>query len=113
MTQAPVMTATCACGRVAFKAAGEPIVTGVCYCDDCQRGAAQIEALPRAPAVREADGGTAYVLYRKDRIACTQGAELLRSYKLKDTSATNRVVATCCNSAMVVNFQTRLPVSAS
>jgi len=98
------MTATCACGAVAFEARGEPIVTSACYCDDCQTGGAQIEALPHAPAVRDTDGGTAYVLFRKDRIACTRGAELLRSYKLKETSATNRVVATCCNSAMVLNF---------
>ena len=33
-----------------------------------------------------------------------QRAELLRSYKLKETSVTNRVVATCCNSAVFVNF---------
>ena len=64
----------------------------------------QIEALPNAGTVRDPDGGTAYILYRKDRIECSKGAELLRSYKLKDTSVTNRVVATCCNSAVFVNF---------
>jgi len=79
-------------------------VSSVCYCDDCQKGAAQIEALPNAGAVRDPDGGTAYILYRKDRFACAKGAELLRRYKLKETSATNRGVAACCNSAMFVNF---------
>jgi len=29
---------------------------------------------------------------------------LLRPLKLKETSRTNRVVATCCNSAMFMNF---------
>jgi len=29
---------------------------------------------------------------------------LLRRYKLKETSVTNRVVAACCNSAVFVNF---------
>jgi len=98
------MIATCACGRVELKAFGKPIVTSVCYCDDCQKGADQIESLPDAGVIRDADGGTAYILYRKDRFECSAGAELLRSYKLKETSATNRVVATCCNSAVFMNF---------
>lgn len=98
------MTASCACGGVELKAFGRPIVSAVCYCDDCQKGADQIEALPAAGAVRDPDGGTAYILYRKDRIACTKGAELLRNYKLKETSITNRVVAACCNSAVFMNF---------
>src|SRR5580658_1378189 len=104
MTRSPIMTATCSCGGVELKAFGTPIVSSVCYCDDCQKGAGQIEALPNAGAVGDPDGGTAYVLYRKDRIACSKGAEFLRNYKLKETSVTNRVDATCCNSAMFVNF---------
>jgi hypothetical protein len=39
--------------------------------------------LPHAAAVREPNGGTEYVLYRKDRV---------------------RVVAACCNSAMMMCF---------
>ena len=99
MTHSPVMIASCACGSVEVKALGKPIVSAACYCDDCQKGAAQLEALPNAPAVRDPGGGTAYVLYRKDRFECSKGAELLKSHKLKDISPTNRVVATCCNSA--------------
>jgi len=104
MARAPVMTATCSCGGVELIAFGRPIVSSVCYCDDCQKGAAQIEALPGAGAVRDPDGGTAYILYRKDRIECSKGADLLRRYKLKESSATNRVVAGCCNTAVFVNF---------
>ena len=104
MTQLPVMTATCACGGVELRAYGRPIVSSVCYCDDCQKGSGQIETLPNAGAVRDPDGGTAYLLYRKDRIECSKGAERLKGYKLKESSVTNRVVATCCNSAMFVNF---------
>ena len=83
---------------------GAPIMSVVCYCDDCQSGARQIEALPNAGAVVDIDGGTAYVLYRKDRFKCTKGAHLLKGYKLKQTSTTNRMVATCCNSAMFLAF---------
>lgn len=104
MTHSPIMTATCSCGGVELKALGKPIVSSVCYCDDCQKGADQIEALPNADGIRDPDGGTAYILYRKDRIECSKGTELLRGYKLKETSATNRVIATCCNSAMFMNF---------
>ena len=104
MTRLPAMTATCSCGRVELKAFGRPIVSTVCYCADCQKGAEQIEALPNAGAVGDPDGGTAYILFRKDRFECAKGAELLKSYKLKDSSATNRVVASCCNSAVFVNF---------
>jgi len=104
MTHPPIMTATCACGSVELKASGKPIVSAACYCDDCQKGAAQIEALPNAASVRDPDGGTSYMLYRKDRFECSKGAELLKPHKLKDASPTNRVVATCCNSAMFVNF---------
>lgn len=98
------LTAACACGGVELTASRTPIVSGVCYCADCQAGARQIEALPGAGAVSDPDGGTPYILYRKDRIACTKGAALLKSYKIKQTSVTNRVVATCCNSAMFMNF---------
>ena len=104
MIRSLIMTATCSCGGVELKAFGRPIVSSVCYCDDCQKGADQIESLPNAGTVRDPDGGTAYILYRKDRIECSKGAELLRSYKLKETSVTNRVVATCCNSAVFMNF---------
>ena len=98
------MTATCACGGVELEAFGRPIASAVCYCDDCRKGADQIESLPDAGAVRDPDGGTAYILYRKDRIECSKGAALLRRYKIEETSATNRVVAACCNSAMMMNF---------
>ncbi len=69
-----------------------------------QKGADQIEALPGAGAIRDPDGGTAYIVYRKDRIECSRGAESLKGYKLKEVSVTNRVIATCCNSAMFMNF---------
>ncbi len=87
-----------------FEATGEPIASVVCYCASCQEGSRQLEALAGADRIRETDGGTAYVLYRKDRVVCAQGAEYLKSYKIKATSATNRVAATCCNSAMAMTF---------
>jgi hypothetical protein len=83
---------------------GAPIVSLVCYCDTCQEGSRRIEALPSAPSVREADGGTAYVSYRKDRVAFTRGRELLKEDALARNPGTKRVVASCCNSAMMIRF---------
>src|ERR1700756_4539764 len=100
MNANPHMTASCSCGSVELKAFGMPIASNVCYCADCQKGSQQIEALPNAGPVRDPDGGTAYILYRKDRIECSKGSALLKSYKIKASSVANRVVATCCNSAM-------------
>ena len=98
------MTASCACGSVELAAIGPPIASNVCYCGDCQQGSRQIEALPNAGPVRDPDGGTAYIIYRRDRIECPKGASLLKSYKIRADSVTNRVVATCCSSAMFMNF---------
>ena len=97
-------TARCSCGRVELEAIGVPIARVVCYCDDCQEGSRQIEALPNAAPVRDPDGGTAYILYRRDRFKCSKGSERLKAHKIRQKSATNRVVATCCNSAMMLNF---------
>ena len=98
------MIARCTCGRVELEATGAPIASVVCYCDDCQAGAQQIEALPNAGRVREPDGGVGYLAYRKDRVRIRAGAELLRGYKVRPGSATNRMVATCCNAAVVLTF---------
>jgi hypothetical protein len=99
-----VRTARCACGSVEIEAVGNPIASVVCYCDSCQEGSRQIETLPHGIPTRDPDGGTAYIMYRKDRVNYSKGAELLRAYKLEERSATNRVVATCCDSAMVMRF---------
>jgi hypothetical protein len=83
---------------------GAPIVGVACYCDTCQEGSRRIESLPNAPSVREPDGGTAYISYPKDRVTYTKGSELLKDYKLEQNPKTNRVVASCCNSAMLMRF---------
>ena len=99
-----VTTVRCNCGITALELAGSPIITNVCYCDDCQEGDLRIEALPNAAPVRDADGGTPYVIYRKDRVKVAAGADLLVRHKLTEKSPTNRVVASCCNTAMMLNF---------
>jgi hypothetical protein len=97
-------TIQCLCGSVVLEATGAPIISVTCYCDDCQAGARLIEALPNSEIVEEADGGTSYALYRKDKIQYLLGMHLLKGLKLKEKSPTNRVIATCCNSLMLISF---------
>ena len=99
------LPARCSCGSVELEAMGDPITSVVCYCESCQEGSRQIEALPNGGPVRDSDGGTAYVLYRKDRVEYSKGSPLLRGYKLRDESSTKRVVAACCDSPMYLEFE--------
>src|SRR5580692_8078026 len=106
MRRLPVLTrrSSCACGRVRCQAMGAPIVSLVCYCEDCQDGARKIEALPNAASFRDADGGTPLLTYRDDRFKCSSGEELLVGYKIKQNAPTRRMVASCCNSAMFLKY---------
>src|ERR1700722_736056 len=98
-------TARCTCGSVELETAGAAILGATCYCDDCQEAGRQIEQLPNAPRVLDPNGGTDFLLYRKDRLKYIKGAGLLLDHKLREGSATRRVVATCCNSVMFLDFQ--------
>jgi hypothetical protein len=97
--------ATCACGTVRCEAIGAPILSAVCYCDDCQEGGRKIEALPGAPRVLDPDGGAAYLTYRDDRFRCVSGAKQLVAHRLSDRAPTRRMVASCCNSGMFLKFE--------
>ncbi|NNM66785.1 MAG: hypothetical protein HKM06_02105 [Spirochaetales bacterium] len=99
------MSLSCACGSVEFQAFGHPILTSVCYCDDCQKAGHQIESLPQAPSVVGHDGGTAYILYRRDRVTCLRGSERLAEHRVEGEAFTKRVVAACCNSGMYLDFE--------
>jgi hypothetical protein len=95
---------SCACGRIRCEVAGEPIVSAVCYCSDCQEGGRRIEALPHAPPLRDPDGGTPYLTFRDDRFRCLSGEELLEDHRLQPQSRTRRVAASCCNTGMFLKF---------
>lgn len=90
--------ATCRCGKVRLEAIGRPILTASCYCTSCQ------DAGHRLDRLLDADGGTGMTLYRKDRVQRVTGRRHLEEHRLKPDSPTRRVVATCCNSAMFLDF---------
>ncbi len=96
--------ARCRCGQVALEAEGDPIVTTVCHCSSCQAAGRQLEALPGAESILNEDGGTPFVLFRKDRVRCLKSDTLLGEHRLDPKSPTRRVVATCCNTAMFLDF---------
>ena len=96
--------AQCNCGEVVIEGIGRPIMGAVCYCDDCQAAARLIETMANAPSFRASDGGTPFVMYRKDRIRHVRGREHLQKIKLSERSATNRWIANCCNSVMLLDF---------
>lgn len=95
----------CACGQVRLEAAGKPIVSAECHCDSCRAAAARLQALPNAPRVQSANGGTRFVLYRKDRVRFAQGRDLLGSFRLTGDAMTRRVVARCCHTPVFLEFE--------
>ncbi len=95
----------CACKKVRFEVINKPIITVACYCDSCQVASKYLESLPQAPSLTEEDGSTHFVMYRKDRVECTKGQDLLREYKLTPESPTRRIIASCCNTPMFLEFK--------
>jgi len=102
--QQKYLAATCQCGKVKLVATGRPILASTCYCASCQEAGRQLEQLASAPPVLNPDRGTDFVLYRKDRVECAMGQEHLEEHRLRPDSPTRRVVATCCHSAMFLDF---------
>jgi hypothetical protein len=99
-----VQKLNCRCGRVTLEFRGDPIVTTVCHCASCQQAGKQLAALPGAETILDASDGTAFILFRKDRVRCLNGENLLAEHRLNATTTTRRVVATCCNTAMFLDF---------
>ena len=104
MTNHRTLLSTCTCGQARLEATARPIVTVTCYCASCQEAGQKFAALPGATSVLREDGGTDFILFRKDRVSCLAGKEVLREHRLTPASKTRRVAATCCNSAMFLEF---------
>ena len=97
-------SAPCRCGRVELRIVGAPILRGICYCASCHEAGRRYQAASGADSVLAEDGGTDYVLYRKDRVRCVRGGDLLEERRLKPDSPTRRMFARCCNTAMFLDF---------
>lgn len=95
---------SCRCGQVCIEVAFSPITSTECHCNSCRSAAARLRALPDAPAFQAPNGGTRFVLYRKDRICFVAGQEHLREFRLEPDSSTRRVIARCCSAPVFLEF---------
>jgi Family of unknown function (DUF6151) len=96
---------SCACGQVRLQVENAPIVSVGCCCNSCRTAGARLQALAGAPHILSEHGATPFVLYRKDRVRFMQGTQHLRELHLSDKSPTRRVVATCCNTPVFLEFK--------
>jgi hypothetical protein len=97
-------SAPCRCGKVELQIVGAPILRGICYCASCHEAGRRYQVAPGVGSVVGEDGGTDYVLYRKDRVRCVRGGDLLEERRLKPDSPTRRMYARCCGTAMFLDF---------
>ncbi|MFP9138173.1 GFA family protein [Devosia sp. XGJD_8] len=95
----------CGCGKVHLDVREAPIIVAECHCTSCREAKRRMEALPGAPRVTGQNGGSLYVLYRKDRVRIVAGKEWLRNFRLGPKSHTRRVIASCCNTPVLTEFQ--------
>jgi hypothetical protein len=85
----PTHAARCRCGAVEMGAWAEPIVVSACYCDDCQAAAKRLGDYSADVALAANDDrGAEFMVFRRDRIACTRGAENLQAMRLTAASKT-------------------------
>lgn len=95
----------CACGQVRLEAVRTPIVSAECHCDSCRAAGARLQALPTVSAFLEPNGGTRFVLYRKDRVRFLAGEARLKAFRLMPGAKTRRVIASCCNTPVFLEVQ--------
>lgn len=101
----PMNELQCRCGKVRLTVEGRPITSVECLCSSCQAAGKVLGALPGAAPVLDAKGATPFVLYRKDRVAITEGQEHLKAHRLSDKASTRRVVAECCNTPVFLEVK--------
>ncbi|MDZ7602179.1 MAG: DUF6151 family protein [Hoeflea sp.] len=97
-------TLACGCGQVRLRVEGPPIASVECLCTSCRTAAHHLEALPGAPRIVDDKGATPFVMQRKDRVAILDGEDRLSAFRLQPEAGTRRVVATCCNTPMFLEF---------
>lgn len=97
-------TVACACGQVRLRLDGPPIASVECLCTSCRKAGRRLETLPGSPRIVDDKGATPFVMQRKDRVEIVAGATHLRAFRLSPKAATRRVVASCCNTPVFLEF---------
>jgi len=65
----------------------------------------RMQSLPGAPQIMTDYGATPLVLYRKDRVQIAEGAAEIAGFRLQAESRTRRIVTTCCNTPVFLDFE--------
>lgn len=90
----------CGCGSVLLEACGPAMLSAICHCTSCRTAGFAFDSVSRQRPVVDPFGGTAVILWRKDRVRCAVGSELLQSQRLIPTSPTRRMVPSCCSTPL-------------
>lgn len=96
---------TCRCGQIQITVEKAPIISTECHCNSCRSAGERLRNLPGASPYLQSNGGTRFVLYRKDRVRFRRGAELLKDFHLTDKATTRRIIAGCCNTPVFLEFK--------
>ncbi len=99
------LTSVCRCGATAFATVGAPISVATCYCESCKVATRRLEQEMGVGPILGTAGGVDYALFRKDRVSLLRGMDNLVDHRLTEDAPTRRVVATCCNSPMFLDFK--------
>lgn len=95
----------CTCGKVQLEVSSAPMMSVECCCNSCRQAGARLEKLPGAKPVVHANGATPFVFHRKDRVRIVRGADHLKEFRLTPQAGTRRVVASCCNTPVFLEFK--------
>lgn len=91
----------CQCGQFHLELEGEPFIAAECHCNSCREAASRMHTV-RPMTI--GNGGTPFVLYRKDRVRFPEGTNMLEGHRLSEKAPTRRVVTTCCSTPVFLEF---------
>lgn len=95
----------CRCGQVQLDVRGTHIASAECHCNSCRGAAVRLLGESATPAtLLEPNGGTRYVLYRKDRVHIVCDPARLRQFRLGASTKTRRVVTACCRTPVFMEL---------
>jgi hypothetical protein len=97
-------TIACSCGAVCLEAAGAPMMGAICHCTSCRTAGQEFDARSPVAPIVDSGGGTAVVLWRKDRVRCIRGSERLEARRMSPGAPSRRMVASCCQTPMYGDF---------
>lgn len=95
----------CMCGQTQLEVQGPPITSVECCCTSCRDAGIRMRKLDGARPVLTEYNATPFVMYRKDRVRFLAGTDILASFRLKPNSSSERVIATCCNTPVYLDFK--------